>query len=488
MLKSINKIKIFFTFILIAVVFSASSSVFAEEGAYTGSDKQDGDIVEINAEAAVLMELATGKVIYDKNMNEKMYPASTTKMLTALVALDYLGENELVTVGSEILEISGDSSKAGHQRGETLNTKALIRGLIIPSGNDTANIIASAVAKKISGDNSLPFSQYEQMFTDLMNKKAAEIGCNNSNFVNAHGYHDDEHYTTAYDMALISAKALENPVIKEVAAEKEYTGSGADNVPENDATLIVREYDWKSHNELITDSEYYYEYATGIKTGFTGQAGSCVAASAKKDDVELIAVILNSGNSERWDDAKALFEYGFNNYSFIDLQKNGDIIDTVDIYKRETLNAVAKNNLKEYVKNSDINNISTEIKYNEELIAENKDSSDNTIRLLAPIEKDAQIGRVTYSLNGIVLHEADLFAETNIEKITLLTNINYYGNIALEKLKTPAGIISAIITVILIIMLITVIVLRKGRRQRYTMSKTVYRLPKNKGRKGRKRR
>ena len=148
---------------------------------------------ELTASAAILIEESTGTILYEKNADQKMYPASMTKVLTALVALDYFQPEELIKVGSEINEVSLDSSKAGHVVGETLTMKNAIRGLIIPSGNDSANVIAAAVARRAENDDSLSFRQCEAVFTDLMNKKAAELGAKNSHFANADGYHDDNH-------------------------------------------------------------------------------------------------------------------------------------------------------------------------------------------------------------------------------------------------------------------------------------------------------
>ena len=153
---------------------------------------------ELQAEAAILIEASSGTILYEKNATQKMYPASMTKMLTALVALDYFKPEDLIVVGSEINEVSLDSSKAGHELGETLTVENAIRGLIIPSGNDSANVVAAAVAKKAENDENMTFGKCEVVFTDLMNKKAEELGATNSHFANAHGYHSDDHYTCAH--------------------------------------------------------------------------------------------------------------------------------------------------------------------------------------------------------------------------------------------------------------------------------------------------
>ena len=415
----------------------------------------------VNAEAAILMEPETGTIIYEKNAESKMYPASMTKILTALVTLDYFDYDALVTVGNEINEVTLDSSKAGHIKGETLSVENLIRGLLIPSGNDSANVLAAAVAKKVENNNDLPYSECEKIFTNLMNEKAESLGCKNSNFANAHGYHDDNHYTTAYDMALITKEALKNETIKKIASEKSFSGDGAGNTLESSTTLITQEYNWQSHNLLIADGEYNYEYATGLKTGFTDQAGDCVAATAEKDGTQLIAVIMNSEDPNRWIDAKNLFEYGFNNFSIITLQKNGDVIEKVQLTNNnklngDTLDVIVKEDISEYIFNGDVNNITKEISYKQEYISESKDESDNTVKLKAPISKDAEIGTITYKLNNEVIKESKLYAASDVEKSSIISSVKYFFKNLFNNIFSIKGLITIIIIIVIIIIIIII--------------------------------
>lgn len=432
----------------------------------------------VNAEAAILMEAETGTVIYEKNAESKMYPASMTKILTALVTLDYFDYDALVTVGNEINEVTLDSSKAGHIKGETLSVENLIRGLLIPSGNDSANVLAAAVAKKVENNNELSYPECEKIFTNLMNEKAKSLGCKNSNFANAHGYHDDNHYTTAYDMALIAKEALKNETIKKIASEKSFSGDGAGNTLETNTTLVTQEYNWKSHNLLIADGEYNYEYATGLKTGFTDQAGDCVAATAEKDGTQLIAIIMNSEDPNRWIDAKNLFEYGFNNFSINTLQKSGDVIEKVKLINNnklngDTLDVIVKEDISEYIFNGDINNITKEISYNEEFIADNKDDSDNTIRLKAPISKDAEIGKITYKLNDETIKESKLYAASDVEKSSIISSIKYF----FKNLFNNIFSIKGLITILIIIIIIIIIIIFKNLGNRRKRNSYRYKMP-----------
>ena len=209
-----------------------------------------------------------------------------TKMLTSMVVLDNMDLNETITVDSSINEIPWDSSVAGLEYGEVMTVENLIRGLIIPSGNDVAAAAASAVAKKNLGKE-VSYSEAEQYFAGLMNEKAKELGCTDSNFVNPHGYHNDNHYTSAYDMSLIAQAAMKYDIIKTVAAEIKFSGNSAGKQKYNVSGKTV-EHTWYSHNNLITNGADYYKYATGIKTGFTDQAGDCLAASATNGNENLM--------------------------------------------------------------------------------------------------------------------------------------------------------------------------------------------------------
>ena len=181
----------------------------------------------VNAQSAILMEQGTGKVLYAKNERQRMYPASITKVLTAIVALEYLDPEEIVTTGTEVNAVPYDSSTAGHLVGESLKVENLIRGLFIPSGNETGCVAAAAVVKKAGYGESMAYGEIERIFSNILNEKARELGAMDTNFVNPHGYHDANHYTTAYDAALFCSAAMENELIRRIAGETEFYGNGA---------------------------------------------------------------------------------------------------------------------------------------------------------------------------------------------------------------------------------------------------------------------
>ena len=267
-----------------------------------------------------------------------------------------------------------------------------------------------------------------------MNQKATQLGATNSHFANAHGYHDENHYTTAHDMFFISQEALKNETIAEITKEKGYSGDGVegDIVEFENNTLKIRAYNWTNHNLLITDNEYQYEYATGLKTGFMDEAGDCLSAAAQKDDITLIAVVFHSEDPARWTDTRALFEYGFNNFDMLDLQKSGDVVDTVALSKHnrllgDTLNIVVKEDISEYMLKEEAETIEKVIEYKSDLIEEQKNKEDNTTKLKAPISTAEPIGKITYKkAQNEVIKQTDIYAEKEVEKGTILTTIKYF--------------------------------------------------------------
>ena len=437
----------------------------AEEALQTAFILADG-APAVTASAAILVEESTGTILFEKNADQKMYPASMTKMLTAMLVLDYYEPEELIKVGSEINEVSLDSSKAGHVVGETLTVKNLIRGLIIPSGNDSANVAATIVARRAEDDDSLSFSRCEAVFADLMNRKAAELGATDTHFSNAHGYHADDHYTTGRDMILIAQEYMKNEVLAEIANEKSFAGNGADNMFDNNEGIKTQDYAWRSHNLLITSGEYNYGYASGIKTGFTGEAGDCLAAAAEKDGMRLLAIIFDSEDPGRWLDAKNLFEYGFNNYAKTTVAAATETIAEAPLTKHkksegDTLPVVLGEALVTYLPVGAEEALQATVGYNDTYAVTDNEGN---IALKAPIEKGAEVGTATYTANGKVVYEAPVYAGRDVAKGTIFSTIAYlFSNLfTLKGVLTVVGILVVIVVVILIVKLLS---RRRGRRR-----------------------
>ncbi len=252
---------------------------------------------------ALLYDVTNSKVLFEKNANVKCYPASTTKLLTVSVALYYMTGDTVMTVGDEIDMIGYDSSVCGLQKGYKLTLSQLIAGLMMNSGNDAAYTIAVNVAKYVSGYPGMTNVAAVNYFASLMNRFAQKLGATSSNFVNPDGYHDPNHYTTVHDLLLIAQEAMKYQLVRNVASTYEMTIS----------TLTGQWLTFKNTNSLLnTSSQYYYPYATGLKTGMTYGAGYCLVATATKDGRTLIAIAMGASNDKgRCTDTINMFNAGF---------------------------------------------------------------------------------------------------------------------------------------------------------------------------------
>lgn len=269
---------------------------------YDEEHPENLDADQLIAHSAILIEASSGQVIFEKNPDEPMYPASTTKILTTLLGIMMTDESEMnqtVLVSDEAMNIAADSSTMGLSAGEEINFTDLLFGTMLLSANEGANVIAEAV----SGDI--------QSFVDLMNETAAIFGCTNTHFANPHGYHDVNHFTTARDMAIIAREAMQNDQFRAIANTTQYQLA---------RTNLQRARTIRSKHEIQlpgteeSPNKYFYPYATGIKTGFHSAAANCFVGSAERDGVELISVVFYTSRRGRWTDTKKLFEYGFSQY------------------------------------------------------------------------------------------------------------------------------------------------------------------------------
>ncbi|NMA94825.1 MAG: D-alanyl-D-alanine carboxypeptidase [Clostridiales bacterium] len=269
------------------------------------------------SKGAVLMDGKTGDILYSKNQNKTFYPASITKVLTALIVVENADLDDIVVVGDEIDILPADSSLSGIEKGEEYSVYDLLMGLMLVSGNDAANSLAVYTARQME-DETLSADDALDAFAKYMNTRAKELGARNSHFINPHGYHSDGHYTTAYDMALIAREAISHDEIIKIASTDRYQ---------------VKGLNWTNTNYMVVQgSTGYYEYATGLKTGHTSIAKYCLITTAKKNDKELISVILKSSSRGRWKDARALMDYGFG-----DKKINIEKIKILGEYMREKL-------------------------------------------------------------------------------------------------------------------------------------------------------
>ncbi len=271
-----------------------AQAVFTTE--YPDEPARAPDLV---SEAAIVMDAKSGTVLFDKNAYIPEYPASITKIITCLLALENLSMADTVTLSNNaVYSIEKGSSSVGLKEGETISVEDCLKAMMIESANEAA----CAIAEKVGGS--------VEQFAQMMNDRAAAIGCRNSHFVNPHGLHNAEHYTCAYDMALFLKEALQYPAFRSLSS---MTNA---EIPPTSMTDEVRPL-WNTLKMIRPGSQYYYEYLEGGKTGYTTDANCTLATYAKKGDMELICVVMNcAGRKGTYSDTKALFEYCFRNFGY----------------------------------------------------------------------------------------------------------------------------------------------------------------------------
>lgn len=263
------------------------------------------DFIDRNTSSShvILSNVTKGEILYAKGENEKAYPASLTKLMTAIVAAENCPVDTVLTVGEEITYIDRESSRAYLTVGTRLTLNQLLKALLLPSGNDAAYAIAAQVGRRMAGDDTLAPRTAISRFVAKMNEKAAALGCSGTHFVNPDGIHDPNHYTTAADMLKIASTALQSPEIAGVVSLAQTT----------ETFRSGQTVTWKNSNKLIRkDNAFAYDGATGLKTGSTDEAGYCLIASAVRDGQTSIAVVMGSkSESGRWEDASGLLDISF---------------------------------------------------------------------------------------------------------------------------------------------------------------------------------
>lgn len=258
--------------------------------AFIGTHKTNsgnGTKLKVYSEAAILMDMKTGRILYDKNIHEKLYPASTTKIMTAIVALENGGLNSIVTAGKDAAAV--EPSKIGLKAGEKIKLKYLLYALMVDSANDAAVAIADYVGGSVKG------------FAKLMNRKAQMLGCKDTHFANPNGLPDRSHYTSAYDLAIMTKYAMKNPVFKKLVSTVNY------KIP---ATNKSNARSLTNHNKMLLHSPYYYPGCIGVKTGYTVASRHTLVSAAVRGNKRYIAVILKDTVSP-YRGIISMFNYGF---------------------------------------------------------------------------------------------------------------------------------------------------------------------------------
>lgn len=375
--------------------------------------------IEIVGESAVLIEQKTGKILYEKNKDQKMYPASTTKIMTGLLALEYGDLNELISIGEEIEDIPGDSSTAYLCVGQKISLEELLYGLLLASGNDAANSIAVYIGNKINAGEAKTYQEAIEVFVDLMNKRAKKIGAKNTHYVNAHGYHDERHYTTALDMGIITQEAMKNERFREIIKTKSFAYTYCVDGIES------QNREWENYNALLHyRHDGYYLYANGVKSGRTTQAGRCLVSSAVKEDLQVISVVFKSTEEAVWEDSKALLSLGMDHYVYHTFAEKNQKIASIGVKRAKykdgnILEMITNRTSPVLINKSNLGKIEKQIYISKEQ-EKPKLFEEENITLKAPIRKGDLLGFIIYSQDGHEILKEDLLAGDSLEKRNIL--------------------------------------------------------------------
>ncbi len=334
------------------------------------------DNVQCSAAGMAMLELSSGRLIMQKNSDKKLPMASTTKIMTAITVIEHTkGLDKTVVIPDEAVGVEGSSIYL--LRGEELSVRDLLYGLMLQSGNDCAVALAITVGGSVEN------------FANMMNELAKQIGAYNTHFVNPHGLHDDDHYTTAYDLALISAYAMRNPVFKEIVGTKTYKTTWKDH---DYGRVIVNK------NKILST----FDGGNGIKTGFTKKAGRCLVSSAERDGRTLICVVLNCG--PMFEECSALMNLAFDKLIMSDIISTNVALNKVKVKKgkQKYVNVGLESVVHYPLTESEAEKLSFEFDLPDEISA--------------PVKVGERIGKINIYLENRLLFSEDLFTMDNVEK------------------------------------------------------------------------
>lgn len=397
-----------------------------------------GDDLSLVGEGAILIDVNTLEVLYEKNSHSQLYPASTTKIMTGILAIELGDLKDIITIDQEVVDLT-DGSHIALEPGEQLSLKDLLNALLIESANDSA----LAIAKHISGDL--------DSFYQLMNDKAKELGAMNTNFVNPNGLHDDVHVTTPYDLALIAKYAMDNEVFRSIVENYTYT------IPITNKKAEPRYL--KSGNRLLYSSQKInvdgelvpikYPGANGVKTGYTTISQNCLVSSVEKDGHKFIAVVLKSNSQNIFTDTHKLFNYGFENFDNVRIGFSNKFVDNFKV----------ENGLMPFISGVTLEDSSFILNKKEENNIVEKIVPIEEIK--APIKKNQVLGKLQYLLDDKVIVETDIVSTMDVE-IDPMTSL-------------PRKILSKWYVFVFILLIAGRIYSFKQRRRRRNFRKSYYR-------------
>ena len=409
---------------------------------------------EVSAEGAMLVSLDTGGVLYQKNIDQRLYPASLTKIMTAVLIIENTPDldKEIITVSKEALELllGTDSSTTGLKEGEELTARQLLHHLLMASGNDSAN----AAAEHYGGGNI-------DRFVQMMNQRAAELGMTGTHYVNPHGLHDEDHYTTVEDMYKLVCHAIDLPVFMEVVSTNRYTMPATNKSPEK--LLVTTNY----LQDPNTSS--YYRGTNGIKTGYTDPAGRCLITTTSRDGYNYLCILMKcpvyGENNQKirleFPDSRNLYDWAYDNFEYKSLLNTAEPVGEVELelaWSKDHLTLLPETEFSAIVpKEADSSTVIVTPHLNDDI-------QQNGGVIQAPVEQGTVLGYATLTYAGEVLGQVNLVASESVERSTVLY--------LLEQVKSMAQslwfqvIAGAVLLLLLFLIIVRAVAVRRRRKRR----------------------
>jgi D-alanyl-D-alanine carboxypeptidase (penicillin-binding protein 5/6) len=429
------------TAIAVIAVFSPSAALAAPNYARDP---------EITAPSAIIVDASTGQTLFEKDADSPMAEASLTKMMTALLAVENMEPEQVVTADKEAADTAFKGSNMALKNGEELTVNNLLYGLMLPSGNDAAVAIAKAM------DGSV------KKFAERMNAKALELGMEDTNFVNPSGLPDDDHYTTARDMTIMARAVMDNPRLREIVGTYEY------EIPETNKSAARK---LKNTNKLLFSKEMISVYkekrairfdgALGVKTGHTDDAGYRLAAYAERDGMELVAIVLGAKRDLEYADTEELFEFSFHNFSLTEIIEEGQSLSAVTVSngRVDKVEALSDRAISALTFAGDAGSgLRIEVRA--------------TKSVEAPIAKGSDLGTATVYYRGGKIGSVKLTAGEEVKTAGIMTAIAGAGKVVTVVIKILIGIVA-----VFALWLICSVIVSSVRRRKRKNAKNFYGTP-----------
>lgn len=419
--------------VAIVMIFTLTLCSFSASAVDYGCD------VDTYSSNVYIENLDTGIVVFEDGANQQVPPASLTKIMTYIVTVENIKdlENTMVTITEDMLtDLDPESSVMGltDYIGEQFSVRDLLYGLMLPSGNDSALVLAQVVGGDVD------------TFVSMMNDKAKSLKCKDTHFVNPHGLYDDDHYSTAYDLSVITKYAIDLPYFKEITSTYQYDVEGMDEPLETTNYTIDPSY-----------SQYYYEYIEGGKTGYTDEAGKCLITTANNGDYRYLCILLGSPFSYAENvnyamlDSKDLYEWAFQNISYKEILPNTESLKSVEVqyvWGDVTVDAMPSEQVVALLPND----------YEQSLVTTKVEADDI---VSAPVTKGQELGLVSVYYDDELISTTKLISTVDIKR----DNLNYYLHKFFEFLKNNAVVI-IIVLVVIIALWVTISVSNRRHKER----------------------